>query len=249
MKVFVFHSPIKENQEFMKGEVDFLAILKKRDKTLDLESSLFEHFFTSDMRAKIIDWIFGVSQSVKASVKTFHLSVKVLDTFLCRSCKLSPVELYKVSVACFVLAFKFEESKSLSLDVVSQQMTKGFMDCFEIQRLEWKVLDVIGFELFVPTLFDFIEELRIFHDGQARCARFLRDVCLFDVQIMSKGAAKVAEGIFWICCKGKPPTQGPVALCIQEIKRLVENLNLEVFENCFGRYESEWNEKIWTKCI
>ena len=115
----------------------------------------------------------------------------------------------------------------------------------EILAFEWKVLHIIEFQIFVPTVYDFIEELMQNEENGKESARFLRDVCVYDVDIMSKTSHKVAEAIFLISVKREAPTQGLIALCIQEIKRLVENLQWESFSNLFGRYEREVKEKVW----
>lgn len=223
----------------------FISSLKKLDKPLDLDCSLFTHLITSEMRSKIIDWLLGVTISIKASFKTFHLCVKLLDLFLCRSPSLFPIDLYKASIACFVIAFKYEENKNISIKTVSEQVTQNFMSQAEILAFEWKVLHVVEFQIFVPTVYDFIEELMQNEEQGIECARFLRDACVYDVDIMSKASHKVAEAIFLISVRRKAPTQGLIALCIQEIKRLVENLQWESFSSLFGRYEREVVEKVW----
>lgn len=202
---------------------DYMSALKKNDKPVELEESYYEHYITEKVRCKIIDWVLEVIQAYKASPRTFHLCIRIMDIYCTKVKKLLPIDLYKIAVASIVVAYKYEEVTGISIETVSKKVTQGLMSKQEILSYEKRVLRALGFNLYIPTVFDFCEVLLYGCDDDEReYAHFLRDLSIVDMQLASKNAYKLAQAIFLISCKKELPTQGPLALCVQELNSLVE---------------------------
>jgi hypothetical protein len=189
------------------------------------------------MRAKIIDWVFEVIQAYKASSRTFHLCVRIIDLYSCEVKNLLPIDLYKIAVTSLFMAFKYEEVSCISVETLSLKVTQSLMSKQDIINFEKKIFAALRFSLFIPTVIDFYESLGgELDDNSNAYAHFLCDISIMSIELAGKAQAKLAEAIKIIVAKKEKPTQGPLALCIQEINCLVEAFDPENFPSFMDKY-------------
>ena len=216
--------------------------LKKHEIILDLEEAFYDHYIDEKMRAQIIDWIFEVIQAYKASYRTFQLSIKIMDIYCTRVKRLLPLEYYHIAVTSILLAFKYEEIKPISMSSLCDKVSHGIIEKDQLKIYEKKILAALNYNLYIPTLYDFCEILfEERTDDEKFQGEFLYNICTINMQLVSRSASKLAEAIFLSVTKLNTPTQGPLALCIQELNSLKESLNLSTFKAFSSKYQVFFN--------
>lgn len=86
---------------------DILSTLMERSS--DVSDALKSHLITSQLRAKMVDWMIEVLSSYKMSEEAFFRSCKYMDLFFKRTTKkLEVSDLHLVGVASMFMASKYE---------------------------------------------------------------------------------------------------------------------------------------------
>ena len=178
----------------------------------------------------------------KASTRTSHLCIRIMDIYSTKVKKLLLLDLYHIAVTSIFLSFKYEEVKPISLKSICEKVSQGLMSREQLLLYEKKILKALNYNLFVPTVCDFCEVLlkkcENFDDSYKI---FLYDICAISLQLASKSVSKLAEAIFLILTKGKIPTQGPLALIIQEISFVRESFVPACFPTIFSKHNKFFN--------
>ncbi len=78
------------------------------------------------MRLMTIDWMFSLSLEMDILRNTMHLAIIYFDSYLTKA-SVSKAELQLVAIACFVLAYKFEQkAPARFIDMFVSQDPRGF---------------------------------------------------------------------------------------------------------------------------
>ncbi|XP_017671846.1 PREDICTED: cyclin-A1-like [Lepidothrix coronata] len=109
---------------------------------------------TTGMRAILVDWLVAVGEEYKLRTETLYLAVNFLDRFLsCMSVVKRKLQL--VGTAAILLAGKYEEIYPPQVDefvyITDDTYTKR-----QLLRMEHLLLRVLGFDLTVPTINQFL---------------------------------------------------------------------------------------------
>ncbi|KAL0557682.1 hypothetical protein IC582_006232 [Cucumis melo] len=137
--------------------------LDQRPSTNYMEK--LQKYITPIMRGILIDWLVEVSDEYKLISDTLYLTVNLIDRFLSQSC-IERHKLQLLGVTCMLVASKYEE--------VCAPFVEEF--CFitdntyareEVLKMEGEVLNVLNFQLSVPTTKTFLR--RFVQVAQASC--------------------------------------------------------------------------------
>ena len=216
----------------------FFRELKKIETVIDLDEAYLDHYITEKTRSQIIDWILEVIQAFNARIRTFHLCIRIMDIYCTKIKKLLPLEFYHIAVTSILLAFKYEEIKPLSMKSLSEKISHGIISIKSLIKYERNILQAFGYNIYIPTLYDYYEALmEDFCEEQRAYGKFLCDISTTSMHLCSKSSSKLAEAIYFIVTKNDAPTQGPVALCIQELNSLQEAFDKSSFPNFASKYK------------
>ena len=142
---------------------------------------------TEKERATLIDFIEELHAIFDLIPETLFISIQTVDRFL--SCKEgnSVEDLQRVAVAAVLIVSKYEDIIPPSLDEMIKQMKKP---CTreDILLLETKILNVLDFDLTVPTSFRFLERFsRISpkYNSAMDFGEFVIELANYDYEIVS----------------------------------------------------------------
>jgi len=115
---------------------------------------LHQREITVTMRGILIDWLVEVAMEYNQSQETLFLSVGYIDAYLSKSrCIRSKLQL--VGITCMHIASKYQEIYPPPLTDFCY-ITDNTYEREELIAMERKVLDVLDFELSVPTTWMFL---------------------------------------------------------------------------------------------
>ncbi|ESW33253.1 hypothetical protein PHAVU_001G055400 [Phaseolus vulgaris] len=127
-------------REFEKRLTDYMGELQKD--------------ITPSMRAILIDWLVEVSEEYKLVPDTLYLTVNLIDRFLSQSL-IQKQGLQLLGVTCMLIASKYEEICAPRVEefcfITDNTYTKA-----EVLRMESEVLNLLHFQLSVPTAKTFL---------------------------------------------------------------------------------------------
>ena len=120
------------------------------EQLLDKQPEIVDRF-----RSIVNDWIFSVSNMLKTSIKTYHLSVTYFDILLQRKNILRD-DLQMYGLMCLNLATKMNEIYYPDIDTYSRVSNNTYTvaECVESER---DIYDILNHKLIVPTLYNFTE--------------------------------------------------------------------------------------------
>lgn len=110
-------------------------------------------------RSICVDWLVCVAEKFKACHQTLFLTISIMDTYLGKQKKcVYRTNLQLICATCFFIAFKFEETVAYNyflknLKRVSQKAFKKK----QVLHVELDILSTLGFQLMIPTPFQFLE--------------------------------------------------------------------------------------------
>lgn len=221
----------------------FFTDLKKIENPIDLEEAYLDHYINEKIRCQVVDWVLEVTQAYKARIRTFHLCIRIIDIYCTKVTKMLPLEFYYLAVASILIAFKYEEIKPISMNSLCGKVSHGIIEKGQLVKFEKKILQELNYNVYLPTLYDFCQVL--FEDcseeekenGYVWC-----DLCVSSLGLAGKKFSKLAEAIFLIVMKKEAPTQGPLALCIQELKALKESFDKALLPTFAEKYQKFLNK-------
>ncbi|XP_015197333.1 cyclin-A1 isoform X2 [Lepisosteus oculatus] len=170
---------------------------------------------TNSMRVILVDWLVEVGEEYKLCLETLYLTVNYLDRFLsCMSVLREKLQL--VGTAAALLASKYEEIYPPETDefiyITDEAYTKK-----QLLRMEHLFLRVLGFDMTVPTTYQF---LRQFLTIEAVCSRtenlalYVSELSLLDVDPFLKHLpSKVAAAAYCLANYTLNGRLWPESLC------------------------------------
>ncbi|KAJ0837793.1 putative cyclin [Helianthus annuus] len=108
-------------------------------------------------RLQMVHWIMEQSASKDLQKETMFLGVSLLDRLLSKGYFRSKMELEIAGIACLTLATRIEENQPYNsiqqklFNVGSNEYNRS-----EVVAMEWLVQDVLNFQCYLPTIYNFL---------------------------------------------------------------------------------------------
>lgn len=137
------------------------------------------------MRAILIDWLIEVNMKYKLKPETLFLSISILDRFLAKK-RVSRKKLQLVGVVATLIAAKYEEIYPPELNDLVYICDKAYTSN-EIIEMEVVVLNVLEFQLRVPTAVSFLDrfgKINSCTDCHRQLAQYLVELALPDIKMI-----------------------------------------------------------------
>ncbi|KAL6186984.1 hypothetical protein ACLB2K_043100 [Fragaria x ananassa] len=128
-----------------------------RDYTEDYSSATKYGGLIHHQRSYMIRWICEVSTGTGLQKETKFLGVNLLDRFLSKGYFKSKRILQIVGIACLTLATRIEENQPYnSVREKCFYVGSNVYSRCEVVAMEWLVLEVLNFQCFLPTSYNFL---------------------------------------------------------------------------------------------
>ncbi|KAF2901171.1 hypothetical protein ILUMI_05014 [Ignelater luminosus] len=115
-----------------------------------------------EMRSILVDWLVSVADEYKMSEQTIHLAVNYIDRFLSHMSVVRE-KLQLLGAAAMMLAIKVEEVNIL--DACEWVYLSGMAyTSKQVTRMEQLLLKILKFDMNVPTMAAFIQQLCVMHE-------------------------------------------------------------------------------------
>ena len=119
---------------------------------------LRNHEITSQIRTKLVDWLFEVLYAYKCEESCMYLTMHLMDTFISKSkTKLTNNDIHLIGVGSLLIASKFEDISPLDVGTLKLKIAHGKFSDKEIKRKERQILEMIDFNVFYTSSYDFIK--------------------------------------------------------------------------------------------
>ncbi|XP_058724829.1 cyclin-A2-2-like isoform X2 [Vicia villosa] len=159
---------------------------------------------TPTMRGILVDWLVEVSDEYKLVPDTLYLTVNLIDRFL--SCRvITRQRLQLLGVTCMLISSKYEEISAPPLEEFVT-ITDNTYSKKEILKMEKEVLNVLQFQLSVPTIKTFLR--RFIHAAQSSykvaypelefMANYLAELALVEYSLLQYRPSKIAASAVFL---------------------------------------------------
>ncbi|CAK8570447.1 unnamed protein product [Lathyrus sativus] len=144
---------------------DSYQILRKRERKQVFMWNYAERYFSTtdftelvfQQRCRMVHWIVEHSYRKQLRQETIFLAINLLDRFLSKGYFKAEKTLQIVGIACFTLATRIEENQQCNR--VGQKyfyIEKSVYSRCEVVAMEWMVQEVLKFQCFHPTIYNFL---------------------------------------------------------------------------------------------
>ncbi|PNY15225.1 cyclin-sds-like protein [Trifolium pratense] len=144
---------------------DSYQMLRKRERRQVFIWNYAERYFSTtkftdlvfQQRSKMVHWIIEQSYRKHLRQETMFLGINLLDRFLSKGYFKAERNLQIVGIACLTLATRIEENQQYNR--VGQKnfyIEKSAYSRCEVVAMEWMVQEVLEFECFHPTIYNFL---------------------------------------------------------------------------------------------
>ncbi|WJX16790.1 hypothetical protein P8452_06779 [Trifolium repens] len=144
---------------------DSYQMLRKRERRQVFMWNYAERYFSTtkftdlvfQQRSKMVHWIVEQSYRKQLRQETMFLGINLLDRFLSKGYFKAERNLQIVGIACLTLATRIEENQQYNR--VGQKnfyIEKSAYSRCEVVAMEWMVQEVLNFECFHPTIYNFL---------------------------------------------------------------------------------------------
>ncbi|XP_058726911.1 cyclin-SDS [Vicia villosa] len=144
---------------------DSYQMLRKRERKQVFMWNYAERYFSTtdftelifQQRCRMVHWIVEHSYRKQLRQETIFLAINLLDRFLSKGYFKAEKSLQIVGIACFTLAVRIEENQQCNR--VGQKyfyIEKSVYSRCEVVAMEWMVQEVLKFQCFHPTIYNFL---------------------------------------------------------------------------------------------
>lgn len=134
-----------------------MNFLKAKEKVSLVQNALNKHEINETLRAKMVDWMIEVITKFELSIKTFFLSVKIMDKYLQLSeTRHTNNDILLLGITCMFIASKLEDVVSCKLKTFVRAIGHGKIKATDIISMEKIILVTLGFEIDMPVCVDFL---------------------------------------------------------------------------------------------
>ncbi|KAL5071405.1 hypothetical protein RYX36_022292 [Vicia faba] len=159
---------------------------------------------TPIMRGILVDWLVEVSDEYKLVPDTLYLTVNLIDRFL--SCRvITRQRLQLLGVTCMLISSKYEEISAPGLeDFVT--ITDNTYSKKEMLKMEKEVLNVLHFQLSVPTIKTFLRRFvqaaqssyKVAYPELEFMANYLAELALVEYSFLLFQPSKIAASAVFL---------------------------------------------------
>ncbi|OIT05545.1 PREDICTED: cyclin-SDS-like [Nicotiana attenuata] len=155
--------------EFTEGwdeedEESYLMIRKRERRQLYLHDYAEEYCSTTDygelivqQRLHMVHWILAQATRKDLQKETMFLSVNLFDRLLSKGYFKTKRCLQIAGIACLTLAVRIEENQPYnSIRQKTFVVADTAYSCCEVVAMEWLVQEVLNFQCFLPTIYNFL---------------------------------------------------------------------------------------------
>ena len=164
----------------------------------------------------MVDWVIEVLALYRASSRTVFVAVKLLDIYLARAERSDSLQV--LCITCIYLASKYEDLKPLTLETVCVALGHGQISKAQVLSAERAVLRAVGYSLYFPTVYDWLELFLLHEDKKTQwLAWLLADIALLSSRLSGQASKALAEvRVFQAKRKLNKPTD-PLRFCLAGI--------------------------------
>lgn len=118
---------------------------------------LKNHDITSKIRTKLVDWLFEVFYAYKNDESSIYLTIHLMDSFIYKTKqKLTNNDIHLIGVVCLFISSKAEDLSPLDMGTIHSRISHGKFKDKEIRKKEKEILEIVNFNLFFNSSYDFI---------------------------------------------------------------------------------------------
>ncbi|GAV86174.1 Cyclin_N domain-containing protein/Cyclin_C domain-containing protein, partial [Cephalotus follicularis] len=155
-------------------------------------------------RSLMVHWIIEQCNAKEFQQETMFLGVHLLDRFLSKGFFKTKRNLQIVGVACLALATRIEENQPYnSLRQKNFYIGSDTYRRYEVVAMEWLVQEVLNFQCFMPTIYNFLwyylKAAKADADVEKR-AKYLAMLTLPDHEHLCYWSSTVAAGLVILAC-------------------------------------------------
>jgi len=169
------------------------------------------------MRGILVDWLVEVHMKYKLRAETLFLSVTILDRFLARK-RIPRKKLQLCGVAATLIAGKYEEIYPPKISDLVYICDKAYTRD-EILEMEIVVLNVLEFQLRVPTAVQFLDRFAKVNglaEQHRHLAQYLAEMTLPDIKMIKYTPSHLAAAAIYLSNKlMKQPVPWSQTMCNQ----------------------------------
>eukprot|EP00800_Vazella_pourtalesii_P013229 TRINITY_DN3131_c0_g4_i2.p1 TRINITY_DN3131_c0_g4~~TRINITY_DN3131_c0_g4_i2.p1 ORF type:complete len:250 (-),score=58.69 TRINITY_DN3131_c0_g4_i2:16-765(-) len=158
---------------------------------------------TLSMRHILVDWMVELQESFELYHETLYLAVRLIDRFLAKSRGILKDKLQLLSATCVLIACKYEEVKTPSLDEFIYICADAF-ERAEFVEMEKEVCKQLDYDINTPVAYRF---LRRYHKASKQSmelhtlARYISELCLLDYSIALELPSQVAMSCLYVALR------------------------------------------------
>ncbi|CAN4081030.1 unnamed protein product [Withania somnifera] len=157
-------SPEISALEDEEDEESYKMIRKRENRQLYLHDYAEEYCSTTDygdlivqQRLQMVHWILEQATRKDLQKETMFLSVNLFDRLLSKGYFKTKRCLQIAGIACLTLAIRIEENQPLNSIRQKTFTVAGIVySCSEVVAMEWLVQEVLNFQCFLPTIYNFL---------------------------------------------------------------------------------------------
>ncbi|KAL7149562.1 hypothetical protein ABFS83_05G049600 [Erythranthe nasuta] len=150
-----------ENEE----EEESYRMMRKRERRQEYVRDYAEEYCNNtaygeiviQQRLQMVHWIVEQATKKELQKETMFLGVSLLDRFLSKGYFRNVRNLQIAAISCLTLATRFEENQPYNCVRIKTFNVGGTMySRCEVVAMEWVVQEVLNFQCFLPTLYNFL---------------------------------------------------------------------------------------------
>lgn len=214
-----------------------------KEQETSTKDCLNHHRINDEYRSKMVDWMVEVLDIFNCSKRTFFLSVRIMDLFFkTEQATIGIEELHVIGVACMMIASKYEDIKALDMKTIYYKIAHERLPKAYIVMIEKKILKVLDYKLFIPTVADFLEPLIAgCCKGDKAQAYLIAELAQLSGKFAWIKPSMLAQAVGFIVCReiGRDCRQGneEVAVVAGELSEFIRNYSLP-YKATFTKYET-----------
>lgn len=186
------------------NSIEYFMVIQRRCIEREMMFMVHTHFMSRQTqitivhRNHLVDWMIEAQKDMLLNKTTLFLAVSIFDRFL-KNVFVERKHLNNVGVTCLWIAHKFEEllpPKSARYEkFCDYAITK-----FDILKTELEVLDIIQYELVIPTIYTFLMKLldllktvyKLNLSKMTKTAHYLTTMALLSTEILQYRPSLIA---------------------------------------------------------
>lgn len=201
------------------------------------------HRVNEDLRSKMVDWMVEVLDIFNCSKRTFFLSVRIMDLFFkTEPSTIGIEELHVIGVACMMIASKYEDIKALDMKTIYYKIAHERLPKAYIVLIEKKILKVLDYKLFVPTVVDFLEPLLAGYCKADKAQAYLiAELAQLNGSFAWIKPSVLSQAVFFIVLRNVAnefESSSEVFVVVEELREYLRSYNLP-YKSSFVKYKGQ----------